>query len=197
MASVRSDPLRNFKFQVQIHYVAKDIFGVQYKLAELGFMSISGLQVTNENILYREGGMNATTRKMPGQSDYPPVTLQRGLFAGQSHLWQWFKDIFFFEQVKGQEFPDFRTTVTIRVLPHPSVRSSTNYSQGGGASPVVHNVGKGRAVFKLFNAWPTSLSFSDLDAGGNGIIMEQMTLVHEGMTYLPAKSTRADSFAPE
>jgi phage tail-like protein len=198
MATVRSDPLRNFKFQVQINYIAHDVFNTEYKLASLGFMSVSGLSVSTEVIPYREGGMNTTTRKMPGQSDYPPVTLQRGLFAGQSHLWQWFKDIFFFERYKGDFTADFRTTISIRVLPHPAVRTAgTNYSQGGGVDPVVQNVGKGKGVFKLFNAWPSSLAWSDLDAGGNGIIMEQMVVHHEGLVYLPAKTTAVGSFAAE
>lgn len=198
MATVRSDPLRNFKFQVQINYVTNDVFGTQYKLATLGFMSVSGLNVTTESIPYREGGMNTTTRKMPGQSDYPAITLQRGMFAGQSHLWQWFKDIFFFERFRGDFTADFRTSVTIRVLPHPSTRTDgTNYAQGGGADPVTQNVGKGKAVWKVFNAWPSSLAWSDLDAGGSGLILEQMVLQHEGFTYLPTSSTAAGAFVAE
>lgn len=46
-------------------------------------MAVSGLSITTEVIPYREGGMNTTTQKMPGQSDFSPLTLSRGLAAGQ------------------------------------------------------------------------------------------------------------------
>jgi len=35
--------------------------------------------------------------------------------------------------------------------------------------------------FRLYNAWPTSIAYSDLNAGDNALQVEQMTLVHEGL----------------
>jgi hypothetical protein len=32
----------------------------------------------------------------------------------------------------------------------------------------------------VYNAWPTALAYSDLNAGDNSLLVEQMTLVHEG-----------------
>ena len=32
----------------------------------------------------------------------------------------------------------------------------------------------------MYNAWITNLSYSNLDAGGNSLMVEEMTLVHEG-----------------
>ena len=32
----------------------------------------------------------------------------------------------------------------------------------------------------MYNAWITSLAYSGLDAGGNTLMVEEMTLVHEG-----------------
>jgi phage tail-like protein len=34
--------------------------------------------------------------------------------------------------------------------------------------------------FKVYNAWPTAVAYSDLNAGDNSLFVEQMTLVHEG-----------------
>jgi phage tail-like protein len=34
----------------------------------------------------------------------------------------------------------------------------------------------------LFNAWPGSFSISDLNAGDNGILIQQLQLHHEGFT---------------
>lgn len=55
-----TDPLRNFKFNVNIMHPNLSGF------ASLGFMTVSGLNITTEVIPYREGGMNTTTQKMPG-----------------------------------------------------------------------------------------------------------------------------------
>lgn len=199
--TIRSDPLRNYKFQVQINYQTKDfVTGSSVNLGRFGFMSVSGLSESTEMIPYREGGMNTTTRKMPGQSDFPPVTLQRGLFAGPRSTYTWMKDIFIGTAIAGADKPnigsDFRTTVYIRVLPHPALRDpSHSVDSGGGSTDVIQFVGKGKAMFVLYNAWPTSWSASDLDAGGNGIIMEQLTLVHEGLLYIPAKSDAPTAYA--
>ena len=75
--SQRTDPLRNFKFQIQI-VGAPDLTthtsgGSGTGLDGLGFAEMSGLSVTNELIAYREGGMNTHPHKMVGQSDFPPV----------------------------------------------------------------------------------------------------------------------------
>jgi phage tail-like protein len=197
--TIRSDPLRNFKFQVQINYTTKDMATNQpVNLGTFGFMSVSGLSMSTEMIPYREGGMNTTTRKMPGQSDFPPVTFQRGLFVGPRSMYSWMKDIFVGTDIAGADKPDttkdFRTTIVIRVLPHPGLRSPAHsVDTGGGSTDVSQQVGKGKAVFALLNAWPTSWSASDLDAGGNGIIMEQMTVVHEGLVYVPAPSGNSNA----
>jgi phage tail-like protein len=202
MPNVRSDPLRNFKFQVQINYITDDFKNSNRTnhLARLGFMSVSGLSASTEMIPYREGGMNTTTRKMPGQSDYPPVTFQRGLFKGQGHLFLWFKDIFLHDAaagaVKKKADTDFRTTIAIRVLPHPTTRTAPDLTNTGGGADAVRQAGnKGAHLFILFNAWPTSIAWSDLDAGGNGIIMEQMTVVHEGILPIHADATVPTSTA--
>ena len=34
--------------------------------------------------------------------------------------------------------------------------------------------------FNVYNCWPTSVAYSDLNAGDNALFVEQMTLVHEG-----------------
>jgi hypothetical protein len=34
--------------------------------------------------------------------------------------------------------------------------------------------------FKVYNAWITSVAYSDLNAGDNALFVEQMVLVHEG-----------------
>ena len=63
---------------------------------------------------------------------------------------------------------DFRATVDVPVLGHPVT-----------PPPPLPGV----ARFKVYNAWPTALAYSDLDAGANQLLMEQMTLAHEGFDF--------------
>lgn len=182
--TLRTDPLRNFKFQVSI---TRDINGVAAPLARAGFMSVSGLAATTEVIPYREGGMNTAPRKLPGQTDFPQIQLSRGLFSPAEDgatlgMWNWFKEIFFYSQGDGNNDGsiDFRTNFTVRLLAHP-------VTQGPGAGSVITNEvpeSAVKAAWKVYNAWPTALSYSDLDAGGNAVSVNQMVLAHEGIELL-------------
>lgn len=158
-----TDPLRNFKFLVSIHHPQIGGF------ANMGFMSVSGLNISTEVIPYREGGMNTTTQKMPGQSDFAPITLSRGLAVGNNAMMRWMKELFTVQQGKGEgkAGENFRSNLEIKVLAHPVTQ---------GIIPI-------KARFKVYNAWPTSIAFSDLDAGANAIVIQQMTLAHEGFEF--------------
>ena len=83
MPVIRTDPLRNFKFRVQIvPEVDSGLNTLAAGIGNLGFAQMSGIAVTNEVIPYREGGMNTHPHKMVGQSDFAPVSLARGVFPG-------------------------------------------------------------------------------------------------------------------
>lgn len=180
--AARTDPIRNFKFQVNI---TKNLGrGNTPLLARAGFMSVSGLGTQTEVIPYREGGFNTTTHKLPGQSDFPPIQLQRGVFdrvdGKEGHaFWEWMKELFYYQQGSGlgPVGNQFRTDFTIRVLGHPVTQG-----QGSGSTnPQDFTANAARVAWKVYNAWPQSVSFSDLDAGGNAIMVEQVVLVHEGI----------------
>jgi phage tail-like protein len=138
-------------------------------------MSVSGLSVTVSVIAYRDGAMNTVTQKLPGQADFSPIVLSRGLAVGTPYELAWLKQLFQVMQGTASsttddlgQFPngpgsEFRGIVDVKVLEH-----CHDYT-----API-------NAVFRIYNAWPTSLSYSDLDAGANQIIVSQMTLAHEG-----------------
>lgn len=158
-----TDPLRNFKYQFNIN--RPSIPG----MLQLGFMSVTGLSANTPAINYREGGNNTTTRKLPGQTEFPDLTCQRGVAVGTNALWQWFIEIFHVVQGGGRGVSgnDFRSDMTLNVLDHPVTL---------GVTPV-------KAKFQIFNAWPSAIQFSDFDAGGNALMMESMTLSHEGFVF--------------
>ncbi len=177
LSHVETDPFRNFKFRVSINHPGIPGF------ATMGFMAVSGLSITTEVIPYREGGMNTTTQKMPGQSDFSPLTLSRGLATGQGAMWRWMRQLFVVMQGSGsgQYGEEFRHNVDIKVLDHPTAARLNGKDQA-----------KVKAWFRVFNAWPTSVSFSDLDAGANAIVVNQMTLAHEGFDMAIARNPKDD-----
>jgi len=186
--AITSDPIRNFRFLVKfLPLTSYGTVGSQIFDNTIGFTSVSGLAISTESIPYREGGYNTTVHQIPGQSTFSPVTFQRGVTipgsAGAPN-WNWMKRLF--QTVSGgftsyNTKDSFRADVEIHVLNHPvpynsgqPFGSSSSESEAAGDDLVV-------AKFRLYNAWPTTVAYSDLNAGDNALFVEQMTLVHEGM----------------
>jgi hypothetical protein len=74
---------------------------------------------------------------------------------------------------------NFRCNITIQVLSHPNpaaYKGSASTSQDANTPYDQHT----SLRFKVYNAWITSLSYSGLDAGSNTLMVEEMTVVHEG-----------------
>jgi phage tail-like protein len=162
IAHLATDPLRNFKFLTTIR-------PPKGKPISLGFMSVSGLNITVDVIAYREGGYNTTTQKMPGQADFSPITLSRGVAVGHAEDITWMKELFTVMQGTGSAAAgnDFRRTIDVQILDHPVTAPKV---------PI-------KAWFRIFNAWPTSIAWSDLDAGANQLFITQLVLAHEGFDY--------------
>ena len=177
-STLLTDPLRNFRFLVTFQPQAGDNIGVQgLTNATIGFTSVSGLSVATDSIPYREGGYNTTVHQIPGQTTFTPLTLQRGVLIGSKQNWDWMRNLFATvtagNTTRGVD-QNFRCDLEIAVLSHPipgspNANDTTTTSQDHVAMR-----------FKVYNAWPTSVAYSDLNAGDNALFVEQMTLVHEG-----------------
>jgi phage tail-like protein len=203
MATVRTDPLRNFKFRVSIEPTGP-LGGYATGLSDLGFAQMSGVSVTNELIPYREGGMNTHPHKMVGQSDFPPVSFARGVFAGQGQLWRWQQFLHTWQGGGAIGLPsgdingsrtggtaNYRCDIVVRVYDHPVTGSgslSYNLDPSAGQTEVKQPV---KLMIKLFNCWPGSFAMSDLNAGDNGILIQQLQVHHEGFSVDFAPSTTA------
>ncbi len=191
-----SDPLRNFRFLVSFRPYSKKRPNLQNmgkstmdSAYTFGFTSVSGLTVATESIPYREGGMNTTLHQVPGQSTFSPVTLSRGVHIGNGKAWRWMRRMFSVTAAPGRgqttetginSTPDynFRSSVDIMVLTHPPDRTNDNdnraYAAGGTRNDTI------AVAYRLYNAWISSLAYSDLNAGDNAILVEQIVLAHEG-----------------
>lgn len=192
-SNIKTDPLRNFRFLVT--FIPQAIAGVengtpsatgdgadlttwanQLNKVTFGFTAVSGMAVQTDSIPYREGGYNTTVHQIPGQTSFAPITLQRGVVLGSSQNWNWIRQLF--QTVQSSQTrtsaDNFRVDIEIEVLSHPI---SSNITTALGNGEQQDHVAM---RFKVFNAWPTALAYSDLNAGDNAILVEQMTLVHEG-----------------
>ena len=168
-----TDPIRNFRFLVSFAATDTTKTDISMATATLGFTSVSGLAVTTDSIPYREGGFNTTVHQIPGQTSFQPITLQNGVVIGKSQKWDWMRNLFATVQggAKRGLADGFRCDLTIKVLAHPIPMLSA--SEKAGTADVAMQ-------FKVYNAWPTAVAYSDLNAGDNSLFVEQMTLVHEG-----------------
>lgn len=147
-----------------------------------GEAEVQCIEVSAASHLYITDGDIPThnTQKLPGQSDFAPITLSKGLAIGETAMMDWMKELFYVMQGDGTRAAsanDFRHDIDIWIMDHPVTK---------GATPI-------KAHFTVRNAWPTAISFSDLDAGANSVMINQMTLAHEGFEFEMAKTLGAES----
>lgn len=197
-STLKTDPIRNFRFLVTFKALDQ-VTGntVPMETASFGFTSVSGLSVSTDSIPYREGGYNTTVHQIPGQTTFAPIQLQRGVTLGTDSSWNWMKQLFKVVNPKASgnsiTTNQFRCDVEIQVLSHP-------VADADAADPyATQGVGQGDHVamrFNVYNAWITSVAYSDLNAGDNALFVEQMTLVHEGfdLNWASELNQSADPF---
>lgn len=187
--TTRTDPLRNFKFTVRFVPIDSALSNLTNSIGDLGFAQMGGLSVQNELIAYREGGMNTHPHKMIGQSDFPPISFARGAFAEQSQLYLWQK--FMHAWVSGGaggfdggstgDSTNYRCNIIVKVYDHPYTSSAGDLQyQFDNAPTKVVKPGNVKLQFKIFNCWPGAYGLSDLNAGDNGIMIQQLNIHHEG-----------------
>lgn len=180
LSNLLSDPVRNFKFLVTFSPVdgQKDSFWGS-NFGQMGFVSLSGLSVTTEPIAYREGGYNTNVHQIPGQSAFTPISLAKGVMLGQPDNSLWMKRLFtvLTPSLSTGVGAAFRCNLDIQVLTHPNPQAGTGSDGTQATDPYKQHTS---LRFKVYNAWISSLAYSNLDAGSNTLMVEEMTLVHEG-----------------
>lgn len=129
-------------------------FIVQWGGTKVGFSEVSGLNIENKVIEYRDGASPEYSKiKMPGMREYSNITLKRGVFKGDNEFFKWLNTI----SLNTVE----RRDITISLL-------NENHE------PVV--------VWKVHNAFPIKIQSTDLKSDGNDPAIEQIDLAHEGLS---------------
>lgn len=200
LSTLETDPIRNFKFLVTFEPTSSDQASWGSTFGKLGFVSVSGLSVTTEPIAYREGGYNTNVHQIPGITAFTPITLSKGIMVsgGNDVHAKWMKRLFSVltptTNATGAG-SNFRVNVGIQVLSHPNpgafAGSDVPTATTGGPA------GQHTSMrFKIYNAWISSLTYSNLDAGANSLMVEEMTLVHEGFDVSFSSSYEQAGSAP-
>jgi phage tail-like protein len=196
LSGIQTDPIRNFKFIVSFKPKAGSTDASWSTLTgNMGFVSVSGLSITTESIAYREGGFNTSVHQIPGQTSFTPITLSKGAMLGGSGNMDWMKKLFsvLTPNTNSGAGVDFRCDLEIQVLSHPN--PVVNNGSGYEAADEIQAHTSMR--FYVYNAWITNLTYSNLDAGANAFMVEDMQLVHEGFDVRYGKDlTATGSAAP-
>lgn len=194
-SKIATDPLRNFRFYAEFKPASNGTPAFSNKIQTGsdsrpegpaaagkstswagGFTYISGLNITTQNIPYREGGYNTTVHQIPGMTTFSPVTFQRGTMYGNDQAITWMRALFAAAAGEGLNVAsgkDFRVNVNIFVNDHPN--------NGTGSTDTTDNEIP-KMGFTVHNAWISQLSYSDLSADSGTLFFETMTLVHEGLS---------------
>jgi hypothetical protein len=163
-----ADPVRNFKFAVEFFHTNG---AIQTSLAKMGFTSVEGLSMSTEVSNYREGGWNTNPHKLPGQTDFAPITLTSGVFMDKDGMWQAAKQMFSAQWGAGNlaTKQEFRFDMGIKVYDHPV----TNGDIFGDNAAVLG--------FRVYNGWVANVAYGGLNAGDSNILIHNMTIHHEGL----------------
>jgi phage tail-like protein len=148
----RFDPYKNFKFRMKWDgvYVA-------------GVSKVSMLKRTTEVVKHREGGDPSSSRKMPGRTEYEPVTIERGV-THDLRFEEWALKTWQFQAGLGAEvsLKDFRKDIILEV-----------YNEAGQLA----------ITYTIFRCWVSEYqALPDLDANANAVAIQHIKLENEGWT---------------
>lgn len=120
------------------------------------FNSVNGIgsetEVVSQKVVNSETG-ETIIRQLPGRLTWTPITMKRGVTSNMD-IWKWRQSV-----VQGK-IDEARTNCSIIA-----------YSQDN----------KEIARWNLENAWPSKVVGPEMDAGSTNYMIEDVTIVHEGV----------------
>ena len=146
----RFDPYKNFKFRVkwENRYVA-------------GISRVSPLRRSTDVVTYRAGGDPSSSRKSPGQTEYDPVVLERGV-THDTDFEAWANKVHDLGAGLGSEtsLKDFRKDVVLEF-----------YNEAGQLA----------LAYKIYRCWVSEyVALPELDSAQSGVAIQSITLQNEG-----------------
>jgi phage tail-like protein len=158
-AAYRYDPYRNFRFRLKWdgRYVA-------------GVSKVSGLATKTPVVTRRAGGDAATPRRMPGQSEFAPVTLERGVTHDRAFE-QWANKVWDLHTSTSEDrqggagnqdvsLKDFRKDIIVEMY---------------------NEAGQKVLAYAIYQCWPSEFTaMPELDANGSAVAIALLRLENEG-----------------
>ena len=149
-------PLHVFRFHVdfEVDPLSNTGGGRPVKICSGAFSECTGLEATMEPKVIKEGGRNYGPVQRAGPVTFATVILKRGMTTTR-HLWRWF------EMVNRSGAYAHRLAVKVTMM---------------------NNAGEAVLTWKLAKAMPTKFKAADLNAKGTEVGIEELHLVHEGLS---------------
>lgn len=128
-------------------------FRVEWGGSKIGFTEVTGLNIENEMIEYRDGASPEYHKvKMPGLQKFGNITLKRGMFNSDNEFFQWLNTV----SLSKVE----RRDVSIALL-------NENHE------PVY--------IWRVKNAFLVKVVAPDLKSDANEVAVETIEIAHEGL----------------
>lgn len=144
------DPYKNYKFLIR--WDNKVVAGVS---------KVSGLTRTTQVVTHREDGDPTQVHRSPGQTEFGPITLERGV-THDKDFEEWANKVWNRSNAVGNEISlqDFRKDITIELM---------------------NEAGQKVIAYNIFRCWVSSYTaLPDMDASGNAVAIQSLTLQNEG-----------------
>jgi phage tail-like protein len=136
----------------ELNYVTTNRFYVEIdKSIAASFSECSGLGMQIKKNVFREGGVNDQQRIYLGQAEFSDVTLKRGITDHQG-FWKWISAV----------FTEKSTRRNVNIL-------------------VFNQAGETMMSWTLIGAVPIAWKTPALQADGNAVAIEELTLAYEGL----------------
>jgi phage tail-like protein len=155
-SQIESNPVGNFRFELvftETKLSGAGGSGTTRPIAGGAFAECTGLEVTMEPKVIKEGGRNYGAHQRAGAVNFATVVLRRGI-TPNTHLWAWFN------QLTLQGGYAYRMDVDIH---HLDIE------------------GQIVRTWHLDRAMPVKFKSSDLNAKSGEVAIEELHLVHEGL----------------
>ena len=158
-ATYRYDPYRNYRFRVI--WDGKHVAGVS---------KVSGLTRTTQVVTHRAEGDPSTPRRMPGQSEYGAITLERGVSHDAAFL-QWANKVWDYRNSTGNEGRDGESNQSVSQQDFRKDIILEMYNEAG----------QTLLAYTIYRCWPSEFSaVPELDSNGNAVAIQSLKLENEG-----------------
>ena len=134
----RVDPYKSYRFLLEID-----------SITQAGFAECSGVGSEVAVVEYREGGDDATVRKLRGKAKYPDITLNWGI-TDSRELYDWH-----LQAVQG------------------------NVERKNGSIILLDDTGQEKVRWNFFNAWPSKYEGPAFNAKNDEVGIEKLTVTCE------------------